>query len=163
VGVDPQSRNHIFESVGRLNRERGMSILYTTHYMEEAERLCDRVGIIDQGRIIALDTPRRLIDMLGGGIVQIGLPAADEDLRAAVLTQSAVKNAEYLTADGSEEASGDGVIRTLLKIETENANTALLQILQLFNQKDVTVLSMEILEPNLETVFLHLTGKSLRD
>jgi ABC-2 type transport system ATP-binding protein len=163
VGVDPQSRNHIFESVGRLNRERGMSILYTTHYMEEAERLCDRVGIIDQGRIIALDTPRALIDMLGGGIVQIGLPAADEDLRAAVLAQSAVKNAEYLTADGSEEASGDGVIRTLLKIETEHANTALLQILQLFNQKDVTVLSMEILEPNLETVFLHLTGKSLRD
>jgi ABC-2 type transport system ATP-binding protein len=163
VGVDPQSRNHIFESVGRLNRERGMSILYTTHYMEEAERLCHRVGIIDQGRIIALDTPRALIDMLGGGIVQIGLPIADEDLLAAVLAQPAVKSADYVTADGNADSAGDGAIRTLLKIETEHANTALLQILQLFNQKDVTVLSMEILEPNLETVFLHLTGKSLRE
>jgi ABC-2 type transport system ATP-binding protein len=68
-----------------------------------------------------------------------------------------------VTADGNADSAGDGAIRTLLKIETEHANTALLQILQLFNQKDVTVLSMEILEPNLETVFLHLTGKSLRE
>ncbi|MBP8292833.1 MAG: ATP-binding cassette domain-containing protein, partial [Caldilineaceae bacterium] len=67
VGVDPQSRNHIFESVERLNREQGMTLLYTTHYMEEAERLCHRVGIIDRGKLIALDTPRALIGRLGGG------------------------------------------------------------------------------------------------
>jgi ABC-2 type transport system ATP-binding protein len=74
VGVDPQSRNHIFESVERLNREEmGMTILYTTHYMEEAERLCQRIAIIDHGQIIALDTPRSLIAILGGGIIQIGL------------------------------------------------------------------------------------------
>jgi ABC-2 type transport system ATP-binding protein len=69
VGVDPQSRNHIFESVQRLNREENMTILYTTHYMEEAERLCQRVAIIDHGKIIALDTPKNLIAMLGGGIL----------------------------------------------------------------------------------------------
>ncbi len=67
VGVDPQSRNHIFESVQRLNNEEGMSILYTTHYMEEAERLCHRIAIIDRGQIIALDTPRNLIAMHGWG------------------------------------------------------------------------------------------------
>ena len=68
VGVDPQSRNHIFESVERLNQEEGMSVLYTTHYMEEAARLCHRVGIIDTGKIIAMDTPKHLVEMLGGGI-----------------------------------------------------------------------------------------------
>ncbi len=79
VGVDPQSRNHIFESVERLNREQGMSILYTSHYMEEVERLCHRVAIVDRGQIIAQDTPKNLVAMLGGGIIQIGLLKEDED------------------------------------------------------------------------------------
>mgnify|MGYP001015530511 FL=1 len=70
VGVDPQSRNHIFESVLKLNRERGMTIIYTSHYMEEVELLCNRVAIIDEGKIIALDTIKNLVAMLGGGVVQ---------------------------------------------------------------------------------------------
>ena len=61
VGVDPQSRNHIFDSVMRLNRERSMSIVYTSHYMEEVELLCKRVAIIDEGKIIALDTVKNLV------------------------------------------------------------------------------------------------------
>ena len=73
VGVDPQSRNHIFDNVERLNRDAGVTIVYTTHYMEEAERLCDRVAIIDHGQIVALDTPRALIESLGGGVIQIGI------------------------------------------------------------------------------------------
>ena len=79
VGVDPQSRNHIFESVQRLNRERRMSIIYTSHYMEEVELLCNRVAIVDQGRIIALDTIRNLIAMLGGGVIQLGLERLDDE------------------------------------------------------------------------------------
>ena len=78
VGVDPQSRNHIFESVLRLNRERGMSIIYTSHYMEEVELLCNRVAIIDQGEIIALDTIKNLIAMLGGGVIHVGLRQVDD-------------------------------------------------------------------------------------
>src|SRR5690606_18942628 len=105
VGVDPQSRNHIFESVERLNREQGMSILYTTHYMEEAERLCHRVGIIDRGKLIALDTPRRLIESLGGGSIQLGLATPDEAIRAAVDALPAVRSASYVTAD--EAAPGE--------------------------------------------------------
>ncbi|MCL4827965.1 MAG: ABC transporter ATP-binding protein [Caldilinea sp.] len=157
VGVDPQSRNHIFESVERLNRERGMSILYTTHYMEEAERLCHRVGIIDRGKLIALDTPRRLIESLGGGIIQLGLAAANEQVRAAVESLPAVRSAAFVV--GEEDAEG----KAILKIEASHGNEALLQVLHYCNEANIDILSLDLLEPNLETVFLNLTGKSLRD
>jgi len=160
VGVDPQSRNHIFESVERLNKEQGMAILYTTHYMEEAERLCDRVGIIDRGKIIAMDTPKNLIGMLGGGLIQIGLEREDEELRKAVADLSEVRSADFAT---QVEAEDETATKVVLKVEARtHANAALVQLIQLFNKKDVQMLSLETLEPNLETVFLHLTGKSLR-
>lgn len=163
VGVDPQSRNHIFESVERLNFERGMTILYTTHYMEEAQRLCRRVAIIDRGAIIALDTPARLIELIGGGIIQVGLPTPDDTLRAAVATLPAIKSATFITQT-ADSGNGDGTpVKHLLKIEAEHPNAALLQVLQLFNEHQVVVQSLETLAPNLETVFLHLTGKSLRN
>src|SRR5512136_2055290 len=97
VGVDPQSRNHIFESVQRLNRDRGMSIIYTSHYMEEVELLCNRVAIVDQGRIIALDTIRNLIAMLGGGVIEIGLGRCDDELLAAIRALPAVVSAVVVT------------------------------------------------------------------
>lgn len=160
VGVDPQSRNHIFEGVERLNREQGMSILYTTHYMEEAERLCHRVAIIDDGKIIALDAPKKLIAGLGGGIIQLGLPRGDEALRDRVNELSQVQNATLQAQPVAEE---DRPPRYLLRVEARNPNEALLQVIQLFKQFDVEILSIETLEPNLETVFLQMTGKSLRE
>ena len=160
VGVDPQSRNHIFESVERLNKEQGMAILYTTHYMEEAERLCDRVAIIDRGKIIAMDTPKNLIGTLGGGLIQIGLEREDEELQKAVADLSEVRSASFQPQVETEEEMSTKVV---LKVEARtHANAALVQLIQLFNKKDVQMLSLETLEPNLETVFLHLTGKSLR-
>ena len=160
VGVDPQSRNHIFESVERLNAEQRMTILYTTHYMEEAERLCDRVAIIDRGQIIAMDTPKNLIGMLGGGLIQIGLERMDDELCMAVTALSEVRSAMYTPPAASENGAPD---RVLLKVEARtHANAALVQLIQLFNDRDEQMLSLETLEPNLETVFLHLTGKSLR-
>lgn len=159
VGVDPQSRNHIFESVERLNKEQGMAILYTTHYMEEAERLCHRVAIIDRGQIIAMDTPKNLIGMLGGGIIHVGLTREDEELRKAVAGLSEVRSASFIQQKTEEGTS----TKTVLKVEArQHANAALVQLIQLFNQKNAQILSLETLEPNLETVFLHLTGKSLR-
>ncbi len=167
VGVDPQSRNHIFESVERLNREQGMSILYTTHYMEEAERLCHRVGIIDRGKLIALDTPKRLIESLGGGIIQLGLAAADEPVRAGVEALPAVHSAAFVVAEPTDGAASGGAVaidgKALLKIEASHGNEALLQVLHYCNEADVEILSLDLLEPNLETVFLNLTGKSLRE
>jgi ABC-2 type transport system ATP-binding protein len=160
VGVDPQSRNHIFESLERLNREQDMAILYTTHYMEEAERLCDRVAIIDRGQIIAMDTPKNLIGMLGGGMIHIGLAREDEALREEVANLSEVRSASYAIPADSEASMSTKVV---LKVEAQtHANAALVQLIQLFNQKDTEMLSLETLEPNLESVFLHLTGKSLR-
>ncbi len=93
VGVDPQSRNHIFESVMRLNRERGMSVVYTSHYMEEVELLCNRVAIIDEGNIIAMDTVKNLIAILGGGMIYVGLEQVDDALLEQLSQLPAVKEA----------------------------------------------------------------------
>src|SRR5512145_444442 len=131
VGVDPQSRNHIFESVERLNREQGMSILYTSHYMEEVERLCHRVAIIDRGLLIAMDTPKNLVAMLGGGIIQIGLRRADERICQEVTTLSEVKAANFMP---STSENGGENLKATLKVEARRqANTALVQVIQLFN------------------------------
>jgi len=157
VGVDPQSRNHIFESVERLNREQGMTVLYTTHYMEEAERLCRRVAIIDRGKIIAMDTPRALVGMLGGGIIHVGMAQADEAICEQVSQLRQVRAAAFLP----QPETSDGA-RAVLKVEAHQASEALIEIIQLYNRLNIEILSVETLEPNLESVFLHLTGKSLR-
>jgi ABC-2 type transport system ATP-binding protein len=149
VGVDPQSRNAIFESVEALNRA-GMSVIYTTHYMEEAQRLCHRVAIVDEGELIALDTPTALIRSLGGGVVIIGVTeAAPEDLADRIAQVPSVKAATR--ADGQ------------IKIETQRLQEALMGTLDITNQLDVRITSLDILEPNLESVFLNLTGKKLRE
>ncbi len=167
VGVDAQSRNHIFESVERLNREQGMSFLYTTHYMEEAERLCHRIAVMDHGKIIALDTPRNLISMLGGGLIRVGLAQFEEDLRQQVVALSQVRAVSVTpqpdSTDGSAVQPAAAAPRQVVQIEARKVNEALLQIIQLFNQLNVAILSLETLEPNLESVFLYLTGKSLRE
>ncbi len=149
VGVDPQSRNFIFDNIERLNQQ-GMTILYTTHYMEEAERLCHRVAIIDRGQIIALDTPKALIDSLGGGIIRLGLPETTKQTFIAQLKKlPAVKNISRQD--------------NALLVQTHHSQEALVQIIQLLNTAKTTITTLEILEPNLESVFLHLTGRRLRD
>jgi len=149
VGVDPQSRNAIFENIQALNRQ-GLTILYTTHYMEEAELLCHRVAIMDEGRIIALDTPQNLINTLGTGIIHIGIrDDVDDEMLARLRALPRVK----------------AVVRrdNTLAFETVDAQRALLEIIGLFNETDTPMTSLEILEPNLESVFIQLTGKQLRD
>jgi len=148
VGVDPQSRNAIFENVEALNRE-GMTVIYTTHYMEEAQRLCHRVGIIDTGKVIALDTPSALIRSLGGGIVLLGV--AEEQAEALVEQVTRLPAVKAATLTGGQ-----------IKIESHRVQEALMGALDLANRLDTRLTSLEILEPNLESVFLHLTGKKLR-
>lgn len=153
VGVDPQSRNAIFEGVEALNAG-GMTVVYTTHYMEEAQRLCHRVGIMDEGRIIAMDTPHALVDTLGGGLIRLALanghlPAVQREIgRLPAVKESAIRRAD-----------GHG----RLEIQARRAQEALLGVLEVVQRHDARVTALEILEPNLETVFLHLTGKQLRD
>lgn len=173
VGVDPQSRNHIFESVQRLNRDRGMSIVYTSHYMEEVELLCNRVAIIDEGKIIAMDTIKNLIATLGGGVIHIGLADADDQLLAQLAALPAVKDARIIPvpvapppAEGADievldrEPASMGV---LIEILSKNSQQAIVNVIGFLNDRDIHLTSLEILEPNLESVFLHLTGKKLRE
>jgi ABC-2 type transport system ATP-binding protein len=173
VGVDPQSRNYIFESVLRLNRERGMSIIYTSHYMEEVELLCNRAAIIDQGQIVALDTIKNLIGLLGGGVIHVGIERADPDMLTALSALPAVKEADVITppiaaplapdAEPEQQERSPVASGAVIKIITEHSQQALVNIIGYLNAKDLTLTSLEILEPNLESVFLHLTGKKLRD
>ena len=169
MGVDPQSRNQIFESVLQLNRERGMSIIYTSHYMEEVELLCNRAAIIDEGRIIALDTIKNLIAMLGGGVIQVGLPQLDDRLLADLSALPAVKRASRAALTVTPEpGDGQAVPETgskseIVKLECENSQKALVSLVTYISQHDLRITSLETLEPNLESVFLHLTGKKLRE
>ena len=173
VGVDPQSRNQIFESVLSLNRERGMSIIYTSHYMEEVEYLCNRVAIIDQGKIIAMDTVKNLIAMLGGGVIRVGFHEVDEALLAQISELPAINQASLLPKEPpplAEQGEEVEEVETapdedfqIVKVECANSQQALVELIELINQQDLKITSLNILEPNLESVFLHLTGKKLRE
>lgn len=172
VGVDPQSRNHIFESVLRLNRERGMSVVYTSHYMEEVELLCNRVAIIDEGKIIAMDTVKNLISILGGGMIYVGLEDVDEELLDQLTELDGVKEAVLAPptvspppAEGEEPLiEKEPVLPTsVVKIVAENSQKAVVNVISFLNEQDRPLTSLEILQPNLESVFLHLTGKKLRE
>jgi ABC-2 type transport system ATP-binding protein len=173
VGVDPQSRNHIFESVMRLNRERGMSIVYTSHYMEEVELLCNRVAIIDEGKIIALDTIKNLIALLGGGVIHVGLERVDDSTLARLSALPGVEEAVLVPQpvspppveeEGLEVRERETLTATpVVKIVAENSQKAVVNVIGFLNEQDITLTSLEILEPNLESVFLHLTGKKLRE
>ena len=149
VGVDPQSRNAILESVEGLSGA-GMAVLYTTHYMEEAERLCDRIGIIDHGKLIAEGTRADLVSMVGEGD-QVRLSATGNLASAAagLAARSWVREAKAL--DGS------------IDLVVENARSELPAILTDVAASGVSVRSVEVTEPDLEAVFLHLTGRALRD
>lgn len=149
VGVDPQSRNAILSSVEGF-REHGMAVLYTTHYMEEAERLCDRVGIIDEGKLMAEGTRRELVAMVGEHD-RVHL-AASGALDAAVTAVRALE----VVVDASRREEG-------IELVVRAARSALPQILSTVAAAGADVTTVEVSEPNLEAVFLHLTGKALRD
>ena len=149
VGVDPQSRNSILESVEALSVE-GIAVLYTTHYMEEAERLCDRIAIMDSGRIQAQGTRDELITLTGElDHVRLGgsgaTPAAAEALRALPAV---------------EQVAFD---RRTLTLTVRDAPAAVAAIVTTATAAGMVLSDVEITRPDLESVFLHLTGKALRD
>jgi len=150
VGVDPQSRNAIFEHVAKLRAE-GTAILYTTHYMEEAERLCDRIGIIDGGRLQAEGTRRELLACLGeDACVEVTL-GSDDAARAASVAAS--------LAGVASAAALDGGIRVVAK----DATAVLPSLLEALLGAGLRPNRIELREPDLEAVFLRLTGRALRD
>ncbi|MDE3064893.1 MAG: ABC transporter ATP-binding protein [Acidobacteriota bacterium] len=149
VGVDPQSRHSILERVAEFGRQ-GMAVLYTTHYMEEAERICDRVGIIDSGRIIAEGTRRELVSQLGEHD-RIELTATG-DLDAYVATLRTMPEVE--SADVTDD------VVHVLALEGRRVLSSLFDAAE---RSGVDVKSAEVVEPDLEAVFMHLTGTALRE
>lgn len=137
VGVDPQSRNQIFDNIEKL-RDQGKTIIYTTHYMEEAQRLCDRVAIVDHGKILALDTVEELIEQHGG---------------------SSTIEAELLSVPDNVEGLPGVLEDTHLRVET----TKPLEDLALLSERGLHFHTVKIERADLETVFLNLTGRRLRD
>ncbi|MFO0876581.1 MAG: ABC transporter ATP-binding protein [Gemmataceae bacterium] len=147
VGVDPQSRNLIFEEVRRLQRE-GVTVVYTTHYMEEVEALCNRIGIIDRGKLLACDTLPALLQQLQGAI-RLRLTAVSPELRRRLLE---VFQGDDLRINAEE-----------VSLACSNVQGALVRLVGLLSETQSELLHLETQEPNLERVFLHLTGRALRD
>ncbi len=149
VGVDPQSRNAILDSIEQLSAA-GMAVLYTTHYMEEAERLCDRVGIVDLGHLVAEGRPRDLTARLGAAEHIVMAVEGDVDqARKAV--------------DALLVVSGSRHDRDVLDVLVADAESALPAVMEGVRSTGCSLRSVTIEEPDLEAVFLHLTGKRLRD
>jgi linearmycin/streptolysin S transport system ATP-binding protein len=152
VGIDPQSRNAIFDNLEAL-RARGKSIVYTTHYMEEAERLCDRIVIVDHGRVIANDTVRGLYGLLPASrrlsVELRGEAPADKGLAEATRALPAVASAEI--ADG------------VLTVALDDLAAGAPGVLSLLQQRGIAYDHVVSERGDLETVFLTLTGRTLRD
>ncbi|HJW98723.1 MAG TPA: ABC transporter ATP-binding protein [Terriglobales bacterium] len=145
VGVDPQSRNHIFEMIEKLRGE-GMSLIYTTHYMEEAERLCDRIAIVDHGKIIALGTSEDLVRNAFG-------------TRSQVLVRfggSSDRVAPWVVARGGQTIDGNAQFTVAHPVEIAS-------LLEDSARAGLELIDVSLRKPNLESVFLHLTGRELRD
>ena len=153
VGIDPQSRRRILDTVKELNQQ-GLTVLYTTHYMEEAEELSHRIGIIDHGKLIALGTLDELTNTVGHFDtirLDIGLPAGQN----GQILQRLSELPRIHQVDGDEDGH--------LVLQTEDANTVLHQVIQMISNQGLAIRKMVVQEPNLEAVFLHLTGRALRD
>jgi ABC-2 type transport system ATP-binding protein len=151
VGIDPQSRRAILDAVKDLNKQ-GMTILYTTHYMEEAEELSNRVGIIDHGEMIALGTQKELTQQVGQSETLI--LHLEEGANAEGLAES------FNGIKGIDKADASEHVVTIICPEAEDVLAA---VVGKANEQGIKIRSIDIREPNLEAVFLHLTGRALRD
>ena len=142
LGLDPQSRDHIWTYIENLAKEKNMTIVITTHYMDEADKLCDRLAIIDHGKVVVLGSPKQLKKDLGGDIIR---------LKATNLDTDVLKKLPYV----KEISPCDGEVCLTL----EDANIHLQEILKMVGKVD----SVEIRSPTLDDVFLHYTGRALRE
>ena len=149
VGIDPQSRNHILQSVKKLN-ESGVTVIYTTHYMEEVEFICNKIAIIDKGKVIAEGTKEELKNIVSDtNKLVISLNYIDKLNLNNLKSIKGVRSVEIV----------DGKLEITSSKEINNLNEILMEL----SKEDIEILGIEKKEINLETIFLALTGRKLRD
>ena len=148
LGLDPQTRKHIWTYVKELKKTHDITVVLTTHYMDEADKLCDRIAIMDYGKIIALDASSRLKDTLAGDVITVK-----------------AENLEALTVLVIEQLKLEKVQRVndALEITVRNGKNLLPRVMELATQNKIFVESIVLREPNLEDVFLHYTGRTIRE
>lgn len=150
VGIDPQSRNHILETVRTLNRERGLTVLYTSHYMEEVEQLCDRIYVMDHGKVIASGTNAEIKAILAAdNTILLQVESRSDGLEGRLASLPAVRQVTR-TDDG-------------LKLITSHDHGVLSEVFKAAEAEGAVISSLGVQKPSLEDVFLHLTGRTLRD
>ncbi|MCX8153708.1 MAG: ATP-binding cassette domain-containing protein [Candidatus Bathyarchaeota archaeon] len=147
LGLDPQTRDHIWMYIRELKEAHDITIVLTTHYMDEADKLCDRIAIMDYGKIIALDTPSKLKETLEGDVVNIRANNP-ETLLSLVTEKMGLQNARI----------NNGTI----EITVKNGKSMLPRIVEAATQNNIFIESISLREPNLEDVFLHYTGRTIR-
>ena len=148
VGLDPQTRDHIWKYIHDLKKAHDITVVLTTHYMDEADRLSDRIAIMDHGKIVVLDSPQKLKDTLEGDVVVVR--ANNVDALSELVTK-------WLGFDNKE------IVERALEITVRNGKTVMPRIMELATQNNIYVESLLLREPNLEDVFLHYTGKTIRE
>ncbi len=149
LGLDAQTRRHIWEYIEELRKETKVTILITTHYMEEADYLCDRVAIIDHGKIIALDTPAKLKDLVGGDVISLGVENLSKDFINSLEKARFVKDLKV---------HDNTISVTVMKGENK-----IPKIFNLARRKRVQIKYVSLRKPSLEDVFLHFTGRTMRE
>jgi len=149
VGIDPQSRNHILDTVIKLNEE-GMTVIYTSHYMEEVEFLCSKIAIMDHGKVIAMGTKEELQKLVG----------SDDTINITITDMQCDAIEELTKIDGVKSCSlADGKISVI----AQSVDKVLAKIISTLDDHKCKIQMIDIKQPNLESVFLHLTGRALRD
>ena len=148
VGLDPQTRDHIWKYIKDLKEAHDITVVLTTHYMDEADRLSDRIAIMDHGRIVILDSPQKLKETLEGDVIVV--EANNLDLLSDLI--------------GKELGfTQNAIVNGALEITVRNGKAVMPRIMELASQNNIYVESLLLREPNLEDVFLHYTGRTIRE
>ncbi len=149
LGLDAQTRRHIWDYIKKLNKEAGVTIILTTHYMEEADFLCHRIAIMDRGKFVAMDSPARLKDILGGDVVSLEIEGNPDALINGINSldwiQSMTRHNETLS------------------MTMEKGERRIPELIRVANENEVNVTCVHLRKPSLEDVFLHFTGKTIRE
>ena len=166
VGIDPQNRRRVLDTVLRLREDSGTTVLYTSHLMEEVQEISDRVAIVDHGKIIAIGTVGELIQMIGEEdrlLFNIGAQPIPDGLADQIKAEvEGVTRVEITTREHSEEGVVDESER-VITVFAKRGRRALPEIVQIANTAGLNLLSVTVREPDLEAVFLQMTGRELRD